>query len=299
MYGKQNLIGMQIKTKLMEFELSNNQNGILSETLQLAGVDDKLLEIISHGYNDESIKATHSETNKLIQQCLNTNSLGECIHIAGEMRALTDPFHRYICDEINHKEKNVFRIVYNLPKELIHNSTEILRWNLENWVSDKLERKWFEELRTIYSIANRSVNLYAMDTSNEIQYSVFGDRYILLQEKHSEKTTQKNTWLLKSEKINSILTVKADNLIKASQRVDAGNYRKFTQSLNGVVSKRFLSLLKKSSYVAIQELIEDDIANDFCESPHEILNTLEVMMFVDIKDNEFVSLTKSGREFSE
>jgi hypothetical protein len=74
----------------------------------------------------------------------------------------------------------------------------MLKWNLKKWTSKNKKRIWQEELKTIYSIANRSVSLYALDTSNEIQYSVFGYKYILLQEKHDDLATQKHTWLLES-----------------------------------------------------------------------------------------------------
>lgn len=38
----------------------------------------------------------------LLKSSLDKNSLGECIHITGEM-VLTDPFLRYLCDQINLK----------------------------------------------------------------------------------------------------------------------------------------------------------------------------------------------------
>ena len=275
-----------------------NENGLM-RTLDLVGIHEKLPTIISHGYLDDEIKHTHRETNNLLQESIDNNSLGECIHITGEMRALTDPFHRYICEEISQKEKDVFRVVYNLPEEHMNKTTKILEWNLDCWASDGSDRKWHEELRTIYSIANRSVNLYALDTSEEIQYSVFGNKYILLQEKHRDGVRKKHTWLLESESINSMLTVKAEELIKQSKDVDEGNYRRFTQNLSSVASKRFLTILDKSSKdrLSIDELLEDEVVNDFTDSPEEIIDTLKIMNFINNKDEDSIEITKSGREF--
>jgi|GEM_PF-6882308 hypothetical protein len=275
----------------------NDSNKKLEQTLESVGINSKLPTIISHGYSREDIKNTHRETNNLIQESLKKNSLGECIHITGEMRALTDPFHRYICEEINQQEKNVFRVVYNIPEENMKNSTSILKWNLESWASDKSDRKWYEELRTIYAIANRSVNLYALDTSDEIQYSVFGNKYILLQEKHKDRAKNKHTWLLESELVNSFLTARANELIKKAKDVDEGNYRRFTKNISGITSKRFLSILREGNNVSIENLLLDEIANDFTDSPEEIIESLIIMGFVKSENNDLTQLTEAGREF--
>lgn len=270
----------------------------LEKTLAYAGINDISIfenNVKSHGYSEDDRKIVHNATNQVIQNSLESNSLGECIHITGEMRALTDPFHRYICDQINQKDKDVFRIVYNLPEAYMDDTTKILEWNLDSWKSTNKERLWQEELRTIYSIANRSVNLYALDTSDEIQYSVFGHKYILLQEKHLDRATNKHTWLLESEALNAELTIKAEEFIKKSKDVDEGNYRKFTQDLNSVASQRFLNLLSQNS-MNILELLKDEVANDFTDSTQEIINTLKVMNFLKI-ENEKVIITENGKDF--
>ena len=68
-----------------------------------------------------------------------------------------------------------------LSFETFHNAASIVGWNLERWAYGK-SRNWEDELRSIDVIANRSVDLFAFDTSREIQYTVFGNRHILLQE---------------------------------------------------------------------------------------------------------------------
>ena len=270
----------------------------LKKTLTYAGINDiKITEgmIKSYGFLEKDRKNVHNQTNNLLKSSLDKNSLGECIHITGEMRALTDPFHRYLCDQINLKDKDVFKVVYNHPDIEMNNTVDMLKWNLKKWTSKNKKRIWQEELKTIYSIANRSVSLYALDTSNEIQYSVFGYKYILLQEKHDDLATQKHTWLLESESLNAELTLKAENYIKKAKKIEEENYRKFTQDLNNVSSQRFLSLLSKSEK-SIIELLEDKLAMDFTDSTQEILDTLRVMNFLNINDNK-VSITESGREF--
>jgi hypothetical protein len=270
----------------------------LRRTIHLLGVTVGMPKVLLHGCSGREIKAVHRKTNDLIQECLKANALGECIHVTGEMRALTDPFHRYLCEEINHSDQRVFRVIFNLPEEYTENTTKILEWNLEGWARDNSERKWYEELRTIYSIANRSVSLYAFDTSHEVQYSVFGNRYTLLQEKHACRTSNKHTWLVESEDMNSLLAVRANALIKKAKDIDEGNYRRFTQNINGIASRRFLSLLSAAHILPIERLITDSIASDFTESTQEILDGLMLMGFIEIHKRESVAITNAGREFA-
>ena len=276
-----------------------SEEEILRDTLEKAEVNldiSKLKQQLSYGYSDKERKKVHSETNNLIQNSLNTDSLGKCIHVTGEMRALTDPFHRYLCEQINQKDEEVFKVIYNLPEEYRKETTKILEWNLNNWTTTKSNREWHDELRTIYSVANRSVNLYAMDTIDEVQYSVFGNKYVLLQEKHPDKATVKHTWLLESEELNHQLEKRAEKLISKSKDVDEGNYRRFTQNLNSIVARRYLIMLQKDSYT-YEELFKDEMANDFTESPKEIIDSLKIMNFIHLIKNQKVQITKDGREF--
>lgn len=279
------------------FKLNENHEEYLRQTLDLLGFHGELPKVIIHGCSRESIKSVHLETNNLIKMNIENNSLGECIHITGEMKALIDPFHRYLCEVISQKEQKVFRMIFNLPKKYAQNTTKILEWNLESWASISPVRKWHEKLRTIYSIANRSVNLYASDTLNEIQYSVFGNKYILLQEKHKEKIREKHTWLIESESVNTTLSMRAEELIKKSQDIDEGNYRRFTQNINSIAARRFLLLLKDNDSLPNENLIEDGIANDFTESVQEVLESLIIMDFIKPIANGLVVITDSGREF--
>ena len=273
----------------------------LLETLELAGISDcksYIPNILSEGITKEKIKKVHLDTNSKIQEMLTSNSLGECIHITGEMRALTDPFHRYICEQINSKsEDDIFKIVYNLPEAKMNNTTQIIEWNLNNWAPKVNRRNWSEELQIIYSIANRSVNLYNLDTSQDIQYSVFGNKYILLQEQHKDKAETKHTWFLESEALNAELTIKANLFIKKSNNIDEGHYGRFAQNVNGIASKRLLRMLNKK-ILSKETLLQDTIANDFTDSIEDIIESLKIMNFINENStNNSFNITTSGKEF--
>ncbi len=272
------------------------------ETLKKAGITDfnrDSVKVLEYGFKGKSIDKVHLETNNLLQKSLKTNSLGECIHITGKMRALTDPFHRYLCDQINKKNENVFKVVYNLPEKYSNNTIKIIEENLKSW-NIKQKRNWIEELRTIYSIANRSVNLYSLDTSDKIQYSVFGNKYILFQGEHQEsldKSKEKHTWLLESEKLNEILTNKAEMLISKSNNINEGTYRVFTQKLNSYASKRFYKILENKKNVPLENLLNDEMAMDITESTQDIVDILRIMQFIKINNYNQASITEKGKDF--
>ena len=272
---------------------------IFFETLEKAGINDisnKSIKSLEYGFDKKTREKVHFETNSLLEKSLKNNSLGECIHITGEMRALTDPFHRYLCDQINKKNENVFKVVYNLPEEYSNNTMKIIEWNLKNWNINQ-KRNWIEELRTIYSIANRSVNLYSLNTKDKIQYSVFGEKYILLQSKHEDKAKEKHTWLLESEKLNGMLTQKAEILIDNSNNLNEGNYRVFTQKLNSYASKRFYKILENKKNVPLENLLNDEMAMDITESTQDITDVLRIMQFIKINSYNQVSITEKGKDF--
>lgn len=268
------------------------------ETLEKAGITNfskKNIKTLEYGFKGKSRDKVHLETNKLLEKSFKNNSLGECIHITGEMRALTDPFHRYLCDQINKKNENVFKVVYNLPEEYSNNTIKIIERNLDNWSLNK-GFNWIEELRTIYSIANRSVNLYSHNTTNEIQYSVFGNKYILFQGEHEDKSKEKHTWLLESESLNIALTQKAEKLIDISTDINEGHYRKFTQELNGFTAKKILSLLNREESLEDSQIFSDTVIQDLTDSIDETLAVLKAIKFINYEQN-LVSLTLKGKSF--
>jgi hypothetical protein len=274
---------------------------VLIKTLELAGISDsKSFEpkIISEGNTKETIKEVHNRTNLMIKDRLDKHSLGECIHITGEMRALTDPFHRFMCEQISRKsEKDIFKVVYNLPEEKKDDITKIVKWNLENWTSKIQKRNWVEELRTLHAIANRSVNLYTLNTVDKIQYSVFGNKYILLQEKHKDKAETKHTWLLESEALNAELVIKANEIINSAENIDEGYYGRFTQNIGGVPAKRILNLLQDNEILEVDKLINDEIVKDFTDYATDIIESLKIINFINEKNPGYVEITNSGREF--
>lgn len=222
----------------------------LISTLDLTGLESpnpkRIKTLAFSSAKKQENKRVHQATNRLIFELLSTEDLGTCIHVTGEARAMTDPFHRQVCAEMRRRNKGSFFVLYNIPDDRRVSAAALVQWNLSRWASGTLSR-WDEELRTIDVIAKRSVNLLAYNTLDEIQYSVFGDKYVLLQEKHSDNATSKRVWLLESEGVNSHLTERAKGFVAAAADIDEGLFREFIVNLSGTAARRCLSLLTKGA----------------------------------------------------
>jgi hypothetical protein len=275
------------------------ENKVLLKTLELANVKNpplnkiKVLEF-SHAKTTEN-KRVRDAANHLILSLMETNDLGTCIHITGEMRALTDPFHRQICEEMRRRGKGSFYVLFHIPYDRIQDAASLVEWNLSKW-SEFQSRRWREELRTIDLIANRSVNLLAYNNFNDIQYSVFGHKYILLQEKHNIAAVNKRIWLLESEAVNEILAERGRQLLSSGRDVNEGLFRDFTLNLSGVAARRFLSKLEKGS-IEKNKLLRDPFIRNYAQNPQDSFKALQIMKFIDENKDGLFSITQGGRDF--
>jgi hypothetical protein len=301
-YGVRNYIGSRneiIPYWMSHSMINKSEKTVLLKTLELANVANpslskiKVLEF-SHAEMREN-KRVRDAANHLILNLMETNDLGTCIHITGEMRALTDPFHRQICEEMRRRGKGSFYVLFHIPYDRIQDAASLVEWNLSKWSAYR-SRLWQEELRTIDLIANRSVNLLAYNNFNDIQYSVFGNKYILLQEKHNAKAKNKRVWLLESEDINGILEERGRQLLSNGKDVNEGLFRDFTLNLSGVAARRCLSKLEKGS-IEKDKLLRDPFVRNYAQNPQDSFNALKIMDFIVENADGLLSITPVGREF--
>jgi hypothetical protein len=249
-------------------------------------------ELNKPGWN--SSKRIYETTNKKLLELVKSSDLGKCIHVTSEMRALTDPFHRQICEEMRRQNKGGFIILYKVPLEQRRTAASLVEWNLIRWGKGKI-RRWEEELRTIDVVANRAVDLFAYEGQNQIQFSVFGHQFILLQERHLDLSKKKRVWFLKSDRISQILIIKAESLIKGAEEIDEGMFREFTLNLSSPASSRCLKKLASKSYEK-SSLLRDSIVN-YEPDILGVLYSLKTMEFITEDDHHVFNITRKGYEF--
>jgi hypothetical protein len=289
--------------------MKNKENSeALERTLNSAGIENFSVDKLNLLEFSEAIpdlnQKVYKATNNLIFEELSQSrgDLGLCIHVTGEMRALTDPFHRQLCEEMQRREKGRFQILFYAPSNLSNpeenhsNSGALVDWSLQQWFSEK-ETHWTEKMRTINAIANQSVDILAYDTQDNIQYSVFGNRYVLLQEKHAAHAESKRVWLIESENVNEQLSEKAKYFINNSVYIDETIFRDFSRSLTELSAYRILSKLK-SSQIKEDEFLNDKLIKDFSMDPLRSLNALKIMKFIEKDENNVLTITTEGIDFS-
>jgi hypothetical protein len=192
-------------------------------------------------------------------------------------------------------KRGVFNVLYNIPEEYRRSPFPLVRWNLSRWTSGRL-RRWDEELRIIDAISNRSVNLLAYDTLQEVQYSVFGGKFILLQEVHRAGIRTKRVWLLESAAVNSALVDRGMALIAKASAVDERLFGDFSLAVGGVIARRYLRLLSNTP-LDRTALLEDSFVCDYAREPSGPLEALETMGFVHADEGGRARITNAGQEF--
>jgi hypothetical protein len=113
-------------------------------------------------------KTIHAKANEQLLQALLTES-------PGEMRALADPFHRRLCAELAKRANTKFTVVYDIPEEYSQSPDGVRKWNAQRWAS----KAWTQKLSAMNLIGEAFVDVRAYNTLPEVQYSVFGNRYVL------------------------------------------------------------------------------------------------------------------------
>lgn len=277
----------------------------LAATLDQAGisnVDPRKISRLAYGgaskIENEAVRIT---ANDLLLKLLKKDAVGQCIHLTGEMRALADPFHRKICEQIYKRSQNKFSLVYNIPLSFRETPQGVAQWNITTW----RKSGWIDLLSAFNIIGNDIVDVYAYDTLDQIQFTVFGNRYVLLQEKHKDEVETneegapiaKRVWLLESERLNHGFFERASQIKSNSDIVPDALFRRFAVSVHGVTSREIISRLLKAYGVAHYDRILDDRLLYFDPQAEAHLVALKTIGFVKSDSARMLTLTGSGRQY--
>lgn len=240
-------------------------------------------------------KNVHAKTNEQLLNVLLQNRAGPCIHITGEMRALADPFHRRICAELVKRAKAKFTVIYNAPDDS-PKLDPVSRW-ARTWKS----KKWADRLSAINLIGDSYVDVRGYNTLNEIQYSVFGNRYTLLQEKHaddggSSTTLVKRVWLLESEKLNSFLTDRAMAMVGNATDVPEALFKRFSAKVTGLTAQTILKKLAIEGALPVEQAIGPALSA-FDTDALSDLEALKAIGFIQHTEVGTVNLTPDGAQY--
>jgi hypothetical protein len=150
-------------------------------------------------------------------------------------------------------------------------------------------------------IGEAFVDVHAYNTLPEVQYSVFGNRYVLLQEKHPDEKDSsapfpKRVWLLDSERLNAVLTTRALGIVAKAKDIPETLFKRFFARVNEVTTQNILARLAKEGPIHSEELLDKDL---LAFDPHAAgdVEILQAMGFTKTNEISEVCITKEGRQF--
>lgn len=271
----------------------------LAQALEVAGFTNDPSGIAVLGASEATPAGNdriHRQTNDLILDLLQRDALGRCIHITGDARALVDPFHRDLCTLMQRKREQPFDVLYRLPSDRLDDPIGTVEWNLERW-SSKGPLSWREKFLSVNAIGNRMVDMMASKYTDELQFSVFGNRYIQLQGRHTTEAKSKMIWLLDAPRLNEHLVERAEGLLRQAADVKESWFSAFTLKLNGVLSTYILRLVCGSDGIDRDGLLGDRNLDLMPDKPSDVLRVLKAMSLLTEDTGGRLAVTDAGRDF--
>ncbi|WP_077731999.1 hypothetical protein [Methylocaldum sp. 14B] len=277
-----------------------SQKDLLIDTLVQAGVplsDAGKVEIIDCAPDNPTENSrVHAKTNATIFELLQKNELGKCVHVTGGARALTDPYHRQMCEAMRSKHIEPFQVLCYKPNNVKEESWGLVDWNLRRWVKKGFS-DWRQKLLTLNMIGTQSVDLKSYDERNKIQYSVFGNRYVQVQGEHEDSALAKYVWLIKSDNVNSWLTEFAEKDLQNAAEIDERCFKDFVSALFTNTARIMLYKIMEGKVSTRDQLLADENISFIDPDASGKLAALQVMGFVNEDAIGHLAITSDGRSF--
>lgn len=275
-------------------KITHESREALDQVLSLLGAIElsKDTEIITYsGADAPGNDKVNQSANDRWMDIARTGELGTCVHVTGEMRALSDRYHRRVCREGYEKQNISVLTIYRLPKDCRDSGDSVLKWNLRNWPKST----WQDHFAACDLIADGSVNVFAAEKDEAVQYSVFGKQYILLQGQHSSERPLKKKWLLQSTVLAGFMIDRAMTIIRGAAPVPSSLFREVPFSLSSPDVLGILVSLDKKRRLSQRQLLASIPSAD-ADSIGIQLARLDMVGFLEHWGEDF-ALTQSGREY--
>lgn len=259
------------------------------------GFSDKRMKILAHadpGKKDDATKV-HLSTNLKIRDCLERSSLGTCVHITGRMHAITDPFHSDLCTNIFRKTENPFKFSYFDQEDPDKDPIDIVRQKKIMW-SDV---DWRTSLSALRKEAQSQIEAYSVAEKNQIQFTVFGEKFVQLQSRHDDEGSApvtKHVWLIESQVMHDALLEHAETVFSDARLVSANLFREAYDLISGMAAKYVLGSLSKTGVSDFDLAL--GLAADFHDDPTQVLQALKEFGFLEMSETESVVISPAGRE---
>jgi hypothetical protein len=253
------------------------------------------MKILAHadpGKKDEATKV-HLATNLKIRDCLERSSLGSCVHITGRMHAITDPFHSDLCTNIFRKTENPFKFSYFDQEDPDKGPIDIVKQKKIMWS----DIDWRTSLGALRKEAQSQIEAYSVAQKNQVQFTVFGEKFVQLQSRHDDEGSTpvtKHVWLIESQVMHDALLEHAEAVFSDARLVSANLFREAYDLVSGMAAKLVLGSLSKEGVSDFDLALS--LAADFHDDPTQVLQALTEFNFLETPRTERVAISPAGRE---
>lgn len=217
-------------------------------------------------------------------------NIDPCIHVTGEMRALLNETHRNACRQVWDKVAKPALFVGHWG-EGEFSVEKFVRSNRANWGNFS-----WQGLFDAVSLATDGVaRLQLVQDEPLIQYSLFADRYVLLQSHHTKQNPHKHVWFLDAPWLNEELRPKAERVLEDSMSVEVRQLRDFTLSLVSDLSLGIVIHLEKQT----KEISVDELSSVFRSEARQLpslLDKLSAAGLINYVDENKLEVTRDGED---
>ena len=235
----------------------------------------------------------YKRCNEVLLAELQKQSLGQIRHVTGEMRAISDPFHRYVCSLSYRRYGVPGEICAWLPPEHRISGRAVWEWNRRNWPA---RTRWQDHLDVFHRIAAGETVLYGLSKLEEMHFSLFGRDLVQLQERHDHAKHTKRVWLLKSRRLWDALLPTVERCFGDALEIPSRMFANFAALLSDPLHLDVLVRLTDEKTICEGEI--GTLCGSFGTSFGEVMADLQVAGFINREENRY-AITTGGMEFLE
>lgn len=266
----------------------------LHETLEKLGVDNLDIspsKVLGSSPPEKVENArVYALCNQIMLDELRGENLGPIYHVTGEMRAVSDPLHREVCRMAWKQHGTPVVMMAHIPPERRKTGRDVWKWNTENWPP----QLWSNHLDVFHLFASGATALYMLPKAENMHFSLFGSKYVLLQEEHDHDAHVKRVWLLESERLRDALLPRVERCFKRTTELTSRLFHNFVGMLSDSLHLEILHEFHRPEG-ASPELF-DEQCSLFGTSFDEVIGNLAAVGFLRVTHGR-TEITNDGREF--
>jgi hypothetical protein len=177
-------------------------------------------------------------------------------HITGEARALVDPAHRQVLRGACARGETS-AIACSFESSDAPSAWDFVAHQHKHW--GRFE--WFDLIDILALAAHPVVRIYRLPEPEDVHFSIFGDRLVLLQEPHHHPTEEKWVWFLESRALAAALRPRLEQLFARAVPIEPAEFDEILDWLHEYETFEALAELVEGSG-ADQGAIDADPAAD-------------------------------------